>query len=146
LWSSAPASSFCCTERLGHGNFLPWIEAEFGMSEWTARNFMRVAEEFGGKSGTVPDLPPTVLYQLAAPSTPEPIGRVANVRRQKKSSPNSTLQALLIPSDGVSGAVRPAGYRSIGPECASAGSTNFYGKNLCVTSRPIGPLRCSVIS
>jgi hypothetical protein len=28
LCSSAPASSFCCTERLGHGNFPPWIEAE----------------------------------------------------------------------------------------------------------------------
>lgn len=57
---------------LGHGNFLPWIESEFAMSEWTARNFMNVHEKFG-KSGIIPDLNPTALYALAAPSTPEPV-------------------------------------------------------------------------
>ena len=51
---------------LGHGNFLPWIEAEFGMSEYTARNFMRVGDIYG-KRGTVPDLQPSAL---AAPKTP----------------------------------------------------------------------------
>ena len=57
------------------------------MGEWSARNFMRVATEFGGKSGTVPDLPSAVLYQLAAPSTPEPIReefmREAEAARQR---------------------------------------------------------------
>jgi hypothetical protein len=59
-------------ERVGHGGFILWIEAEFGMSEWTARSFMRVGERFG-KSGTVPDLPAAVLYALAAPSTPDAV-------------------------------------------------------------------------
>ena len=54
---------------IGHGNFLPWIDAEFAMSEYSARNFMHVAEVYG-KRGTVPDLPPTALYELAAPKTP----------------------------------------------------------------------------
>ena len=56
-------------ERLPHGSFLPWIEAEFGMSEWAARRFMNVHSVYG-KSGSVPDLPPTALYELAAPKTP----------------------------------------------------------------------------
>ncbi len=39
------------------------------MSEDTARNFMRVASVYGGKSGIIPDLAPTALYELVAPST-----------------------------------------------------------------------------
>jgi hypothetical protein len=58
-------------ERIGHGKFLPWIDREFGMSEWTARNFMRVADRF--KSGIIPDLPATVLYALADRDTPEEV-------------------------------------------------------------------------
>lgn len=65
---------------LGHGHFLGWIGAEFGMSEWTARNYMRFAEVYGGISGTVPDLPMGALYELAAPSTPEAV-REAVVER-----------------------------------------------------------------
>ncbi|MCJ2016944.1 DUF3102 domain-containing protein [Methylobacterium sp. E-065] len=59
--------------RLAHGNFLPWIEAEFSMADRTALRFMQAAEAFAGKSATVADLPATVLYALASPSTPEPI-------------------------------------------------------------------------
>ncbi len=58
---------------LGHGSFLPWIEAEFGMSGVSSSRFMNVAEQFGSKSFIVKDLPPTALYALAAPSTPEPV-------------------------------------------------------------------------
>jgi hypothetical protein len=52
-----------------HGWFLPWIEAEFGMTRMTASRFMGVAEKFG-KSNTMLHLDPTALYELAAPSTP----------------------------------------------------------------------------
>jgi hypothetical protein len=70
-------------DKLEHGQFLRWIEAEFGMHEQSARRFMHVAQRFGGKSNTVLDLQPSVLYALAAPSTPdevvEEVGeRVAN--------------------------------------------------------------------
>jgi mannose/cellobiose epimerase-like protein (N-acyl-D-glucosamine 2-epimerase family) len=58
---------------LGHGNYLAWIEAEFGMSDQTARRFTHVAGTVGGKSNIVLDLPPSVLYALAAPSTEEPV-------------------------------------------------------------------------
>jgi hypothetical protein len=52
------------------GRFLTWLELEFEMSERSAQNFMRVAEQYAGKSATVADLSPKALYELAAPSTP----------------------------------------------------------------------------
>lgn len=43
------------------------------MAERTARRFMEVATAYASKSATVADLTPTALYELAAPSTPQPI-------------------------------------------------------------------------
>jgi hypothetical protein len=58
--------------RLGHGKFLVWIASEFGWSERTTENFMRVyglsckSEKFADL-----DVPLSALYLLAAPSTPD---------------------------------------------------------------------------
>ncbi len=60
-------------ERLPYGQFLLWIKAEFGLSRWTAQNFMRVAERFGETWGKFHHLPISVLYELAAPSTSEAV-------------------------------------------------------------------------
>jgi len=60
---------------LPHGSWLPWIEAEFGWTDRTARNFIQVYEF--SKSEIISNLTPTVLYMLAAPSTPEPVREVA---------------------------------------------------------------------
>ena len=57
--------------ELPHGQFLPWIAAEFEMSDRTANDFMNVANRFGGKSAIISDLKPTILYALSAPSTYE---------------------------------------------------------------------------
>jgi N6-adenosine-specific RNA methylase IME4 len=68
-------------ENIGHGNFGPWINAEFQMSADTAGRFMNVARRF-------PEIPhgaefaPTVLYELAAPSTPETV-RLTAVERAR---------------------------------------------------------------
>jgi hypothetical protein len=58
-------------EALPHGQFLPWLKAEFGWSERSAQNFMSVAERF--KSAKIADLPiqPSAAYVLAAPSVPD---------------------------------------------------------------------------
>ena len=58
-------------EALPHGQFLPWLKAEFGWSERSAQNFMNVAEQF--KSAKIADLPiqPSAAYFLAAPSVPD---------------------------------------------------------------------------
>jgi hypothetical protein len=60
-------------ERLPHGQFLPWLQAEFGMSRMTANHFMHVAEKFAGKCTILLHLPATILYELASPSTDEHI-------------------------------------------------------------------------
>jgi hypothetical protein len=43
------------------------------MTPRSAQRAMAAAEVLGAKSDTVPYLPPTVLYALAAPSTPAPV-------------------------------------------------------------------------
>lgn len=58
---------------LPHGKFLPWIAGEFEMTAWTANQFMNVADRFGGKNEIITYFKPTILYALAAPSTPDTI-------------------------------------------------------------------------
>ena len=65
-------------EIAGHGHFLAWVDAEFGMSDSHARRFMNVAEAFG-KSDIMSDLslPQTAIFMLAAPSVSEETREVA---------------------------------------------------------------------
>ncbi len=60
-------------KSLEHGQFGPWLRAEFGWTERTAQNFMSVAERFGAKTEIISDLriAPTAAYLLAAPSVPD---------------------------------------------------------------------------
>jgi hypothetical protein len=58
--------------ELGHGHFLPWIEKHFEMKRHTAQNFMNVAERFGS-NGEIFTISPSILYELASPSTPETV-------------------------------------------------------------------------
>ncbi len=53
-------------KSLRHGRFLAWIDAEFEMTDRSARSFMRIADLYGAKSEMISDLPPTVLYALDA--------------------------------------------------------------------------------
>jgi hypothetical protein len=64
-------------EALEHGQFLPWLKAEFGWSERTAYNFMSVAQRF--ELATIANLPiqPTAAYLLAGPSVPDEARQVA---------------------------------------------------------------------
>ena len=56
--------------KLGHGYFMDWLEAEFNWSNRTAARFMSVAQKFTIDSLTNLELLPTALYIMAAPSTP----------------------------------------------------------------------------
>ena len=60
-------------EALPHGQFGPWLKAEFGWGERMAQNFMSVAERFGPNTEIIADLTiqPTAAYLLAAPSAPD---------------------------------------------------------------------------
>ncbi len=57
-------------ELLGHGSFLPWLEAEFRWTERTARTYMAISECFDGKSEIIADLGIVTASLLAAKSTP----------------------------------------------------------------------------
>lgn len=72
-------------EALSHGHFGPWLRAEFGWTERTARRFMAVAERFGPKTDIVSDLriDPTAAYLLTAASAPEEAIAVAVERAQR---------------------------------------------------------------
>lgn len=60
-------------EQLPHGQFLPWISSEFEMSQQTASNFMAVASRFDGELLKISNFKPSIIYQLAAPSTPDAV-------------------------------------------------------------------------
>ena len=57
--------------KLGHGNFYNWLDAEFDWSYVSASRFMNVANRFGTFSLKDLDIMPTALYELASPSVPE---------------------------------------------------------------------------
>lgn len=58
-------------DRLPHGSYTDWLDVEFGLSERMAQRFVSVSERLGGKSDKLSVLPPSTLYLLAAPSTPD---------------------------------------------------------------------------
>jgi Protein of unknown function (DUF3102) len=55
----------------GHGNWLPWLETEFGWKDDTALHFMQVSELAKSRNLRDFNVPISGLYLLAAPSTPE---------------------------------------------------------------------------
>lgn len=69
-------------ERLPHGKWGAWLDGEFGWTQMTAINFIRVAVKFKNFL-SLESFGPSALYLFAAPSTPdealdEAIGRAAN--------------------------------------------------------------------
>src|SRR5829696_8869674 len=52
------------------GQFGSYIMEKFSFSERAAQSYMNAAAAFKGKTAIVAHLPPTVLYELAAKSTP----------------------------------------------------------------------------
>lgn len=68
--------------KLPHGAFLPWIETEFGMSNQTASRFMSVATTYHSKFPNLGNLSLSVIYELAAPSTPEPVRQVVEAKAE----------------------------------------------------------------
>jgi len=58
-------------EELGHGNFIKWLDTEFGWSGATATRFMQVGNQFKFVKLTNLEIAASALYLLARPSTPE---------------------------------------------------------------------------
>jgi hypothetical protein len=88
-------------EALPHGRFGPWLRAEFGWTERTARHFMTVAERFGSQADMLSDcrIEATAAYLLAAPSAPqeaveEALARARNGERITASRAREILAKL----------------------------------------------------
>lgn len=79
---------------LAHGQFGPWLTAEFAWTEKTAQNYMRAAEAFGSNPKRVSGLPVATVYRLASVSQEirdEVLARV----EQDTSSSNENVPAII---------------------------------------------------
>ena len=83
-------------QRLGHGQFLEWLKAEFDWTIRTAQRFMNVAERFGNKSDIMSSLniAPTALYLLAAPYLDEEVREEALKLAEKEPLTNKKALAI----------------------------------------------------
>lgn len=91
------------------------------MSRFTADRFMNVAQELGGRCSSVQHLSPTVLYALAAPSTPDAIVEEVVERAAAGEKITSTIRCTV-----TSGGVTPWQDRRVRrPRDSGAGSRPF---------------------
>lgn len=74
-------------DTIDHGLFLPWIEAEFEMSERSARKFMAAYERFGKlpQNGDLESFQPSALYALTTASD-EVVDEAMELAKQGKVS------------------------------------------------------------
>lgn len=94
-------------KKIGHGQFLVWLEAEYDWHRDTANKFMQVAKQFGSvEMSQLSTFDVSALYQLAAPSTPEP-ARSEAIARAKAGESISYTTAKAIKQKHTSPASKP---------------------------------------
>mgnify|MGYP001791011906 FL=1 len=84
--------------RLQYGQFLTWLKVEFGWSQRTAYNFIKVYETFGDRFANLAkvDIATSLLYQLAAPSVPDDLrDEVLEAAEQGKKITANELRASI---------------------------------------------------
>jgi hypothetical protein len=69
-------------DTLPHGQFLRWLNAEFGWEQRTAYNFMSVAERFQLANFASLPIQPSAAYLLAGPSVPDKARELAIERAE----------------------------------------------------------------
>jgi Protein of unknown function (DUF3102) len=103
------------------GGFAGWVEARLRFSRQTAYNLLSVHERFGGESVKFLDtFPATILYLLAAPSTPEAARKEIIARAEK--GEKVKVEAV----KGAIRATRPAKKqtqpeKNTSPDCSQSG-------------------------
>jgi Protein of unknown function (DUF3102) len=114
-----------CKKLLGHGNWGAWLDREFGWSDRQALNFMRVYELAESKSENFSDLhlPVSVLYLLAAPSTPPEVRKevIEQAKRGEKLTHRKTIERVRLsggkscksPPPAPNAAARPPDARAV---------------------------------
>lgn len=90
--------------RLSYGHFVPWLQSEFEMTPRSAQRFMQVAGKFGSRNDKLSFLPASVLYELAAPSTPDTIvqmvetGQIAPTLSAIREAKQQPAPIILVPA------------------------------------------------
>jgi hypothetical protein len=109
-------------EKLGHGRFGDWLQAEFGWSWDTAGRFINVAIRFGDFP-QIAEFAPSALYVLAAPSVPGAARTEAITRAQAGEHITYTTaeeikrkHLLLSPKVKRKTKVQPGAEARLGPE------------------------------
>ncbi len=82
--------------RLEHGQFGEWLAVEFGLSRRMAQHFMNVATRLQAKSEKFSHLPPSTLYLLAAPTTPDEAIRTVEERLDAGDRPQLARVARIV--------------------------------------------------
>jgi hypothetical protein len=67
-------------QKIDHGLFIKWLEAEFAFTAKSAQNYMSAAEWAEGKSEMISFLAPTALYKISAKSTPLKVVKEVEIR------------------------------------------------------------------
>ena len=58
-------------EEFGYQEYIRWVKEDLGLSGRMGRSVLNVFEQFGTTKFAVDNIQPSILYLLAAPSTPE---------------------------------------------------------------------------
>ncbi|MCC6168015.1 MAG: hypothetical protein IT329_12380 [Caldilineaceae bacterium] len=114
--------------ELEHGRFGEWLAVEFGLSPRMAQHFMNVATRLQAKSEKFSLLPPSTLYLLAAPTTPEAairtveaqidagerpqwagVARIVELSKQAQRTPPAPLPAAQPVAQSVAQSETPVG-------------------------------------
>ena len=97
----------------GHGNWLPWLEREFGWTDDTAINFMRVFVLSKSRNFRDLSLPVSGLYLLAAPSTAAEVQEQVIARGQWRKLLTAQIEIEVFEFAGLAlGSDRPVQQRS----------------------------------
>jgi len=81
-------------ERIGHGTFGEWLDAEFGWTDRTAQRFIQVATAFENRQ--IVGFAPSALYALASNSVPDDIraGFIAKAEAGEKITHKQVVTVL----------------------------------------------------
>jgi Protein of unknown function (DUF3102) len=81
--------------RLKHGQWGPWLKAEFNWTERTAQNYMRAASRYGGNSEIISHLSHKVITALVGPSRPAQVQEEVMARlKQEKLGDEEVMEFL----------------------------------------------------
>lgn len=106
--------------ELEHGRFGEWLAVEFGLSQRMAQHFMNVATRLQAKSEKFSLLPPSTLYLLAAPTTPDAAIRTVEERLDAGDRPQLARVARIVELSKLAQRTPPAPFAAAQPETPTA--------------------------